>query len=239
MVLAQRRWLCDELASRGLQANSIIVADDDNLDIADEYGFPTVELDNSDLGERFNASYRYAAAQGADILVHIGSDDWVHPDAFDILAREDITKDEPMPDPAPGKPVVWRKGPQIVAQRRLTLVDMNTGLGRGCFVHGRFGCIPWLIPRVMFEPFDFAPIPPGHMRGIDGALIRAFHPRPIFRFQDDATDNWCVDFKTSVNVTQYESIADTLGIEDEQEPWERLARSYPADLVAMARSLAQ
>jgi len=69
LALAERRWLCDELAARGHTANSVIVSDDDNLDIAAEYGFPTVERDNSDLGERFNAGYKYAADQGADLIV--------------------------------------------------------------------------------------------------------------------------------------------------------------------------
>ena len=40
---------------------------------------------NEDLGEKFNAGYRYAGRMGAQLFVHIGSDDWVHPDVFDIL----------------------------------------------------------------------------------------------------------------------------------------------------------
>ena len=105
LALAQRRWLCDELAARGLDANCVIVADDENLDIAREYGFDTVEVDNRGLGRRFNAGYRHAADQGADYLVHVGSDDWVHPDLFDILRQNDLSGGV-MPEPTPGNPVV-------------------------------------------------------------------------------------------------------------------------------------
>ena len=58
LALAERRWLCDELATRGITANSVIVADDENLDIAREYDFHTITMDNSDLGLRFNAGYK-------------------------------------------------------------------------------------------------------------------------------------------------------------------------------------
>lgn len=233
LVLAQRRWLCDELAARGVQANSVIVADDANLEIAQEFGFPTVELDNSDLGKRFNAGYRYAADQGCDVFVHVGSDDWIHPDTFRILDNVDLD-DVPRPTPAPGQPVVWRRSPQAVAQRRLLLVDLDEGRAQRCFVHGRYGCIPWLIPRKVMATEKFAPIQPGLMRGIDGALVRGLRTRPNWIFQD-APDEWCVDFKTGWNVTPYRGVAAALANGPEEEPWELLADFYPQHLVDLAR----
>jgi glycosyltransferase involved in cell wall biosynthesis len=237
MVLEQRRWMCDTLAARGLTANSVIVADDENLDIAEELCFPTVEKDNSDLGERFNAGYKFAAEQGADVFVHVGSDDWVHPDVFNILTTFDIESDPPMPDPTPGKPVVWRRGPIVIAQRRLTLVELYRGAGQRCFVHGRWGCIPWLIPRRVMEAERFTPIPKGHMRGIDGALVRGLRTRPTWTFQD-APDEWLVDWKTSWNVTPYKGVAGTLGVGAEEDPWAMLAEFYPHHLIQMAQALA-
>jgi len=237
MVLAERRWMCDELALRGLQADSVIVADDENLDIAREFGFATVELDNSDLGARFNAGYQHAAAQGCDVFVHVGSDDWVHPDAFNILLEVDLAEDSPMPDPTPGNPVVWRRCPQMVSQRRLAIVDLARGMAHRCFVHGRYGCIPWMIPRKAMEPEGFAPIGPGHMRGIDGALVRGLTSRPTFLFQD-APDEWCVDFKSAQNVTAYQGLASSIGVGEEQDAWEMLAEFYPPHLIEMARNLA-
>ena len=237
MVLAERRWLCDELALRGLQADSVIVADDENLDIAREFGFSTVELGNTDLGAKFNAGYQFAAGQGADVFVHVGSDDWVHPDTFSILRDVDLDV-APMPMPTPGNPVVWRRSPQVVGQRRIAVVDLSRGVVQRCFVHGRFGCIPWLIPRKALEPEGFAPIGPGHMRGIDGALVRGLSSRPSWLFQD-APDEWCVDFKTETNVTPYRGLAHSLGVgEEEEDAWLMLAEFYPEYLIEMARSLA-
>lgn len=237
VVLAERRWLCDMLAARGLTANSVIVADDENLDIAEEFGFPTVEKDNSDLGERFNVGYRFAAEQGADVFVHIGSDDWVHPDAFDILRDTDISSDAPIKPLSPEtQSVVWRRGPMVIAQRRLTLVDVANGVAQRCFVHGRWGCIPWLIPRRAMESEGFAPIARGNMRGIDGALVRGLRTRPTWIFQD-APDEWLVDWKTTWNVTPYKGVARSLGVGDTDDPWEMLAEFYPPHLVRLAQGL--
>lgn len=233
LALAERRWLCDELAARGLTAGSVIVADDDNLDIAHEYGFDTVEMDNSDLGRKFNAGYKRAAELGADVIVHVGSDDWVHPDMFDVLHQIDL-EEPPNMKPTPTTPMVWRRAPQCVSHRRLSLVDLSTGLLQRCTVLGKYGCIPWLIPRSVMAPQDFQPIPSGLGRGIDGALVRSLKTRPNWIFQDVA-DEWCVDFKSPVNLTPYRGLARTLGYGEPLDAWETLAAKYPAHLVGMAR----
>lgn len=235
LALAQRRWLCDTLAARGWTANSVIVTDDDNLNIAAEYGFPTVELDNSDLGARFNAGYRYAADQGADVFVHIGSDDWVHPDTFDILSDTDLESLK-APMPTPGQAVVWRRAPLAVGQRRILLVDLAAGRAQRCFVHSKHGCIPWLIPRSALAPSGFEPLPKGLMRGIDGALVRSLTTRPNWLFRE-APDEWCVDFKSDVNVTPYAGLVTALGTGPDEDPWPALARFYPDWLVDMARTV--
>lgn len=226
LVLAERRWLCDRLAERGWAANSVIVADDDNLDVARSYGFATVELGNDDLGAKFNAGYRYAAKQGADVFVHVGSDDWVHPDAFDVLADTDLSSFEP--DMSAGC-AVWSDGPEIVTQKRLTVVSLVAGIGRRCQVRGRWGCIPWLIPRNALQPSGFQPLKLGLRRGIDGALARKLQANWTVR---DAPAEWIVDFKTGENITPYAGLASALGVGDETAPAEMLAPFYPADLVA-------
>lgn len=234
LALAQRRWLCDTLTSRGQTANSVIVADDDNLDIAREYGFETVEKDNTDVGAKFNAGYKYAADQGADVFVHVGSDDWLHPNAFNVL--ETLNLDAHEPEIESGGAAVWTPGqPQIVAQRHLTLVDLTRGVARRCQVQGRYGCIPWLIPRSALKPYRYMPIAPGYMRGIDGALIRGMKRSPNWHFQD-ADPLWCVDFKSDTNITAYRAIADSLGMTTtDEDPWALLRTMYPRRLVYMAQ----
>lgn len=217
LVLAQRRWLCDTLASRGLTANSVIVADDENLDIAAEYGFATVELDNSDLGARFNAGYQYAAEQGAAIFVHVGSDDWVHPDTFNVLNEQN-------PEPF------------LVAQRSYLILDLHAQVAKRCYVSNMWGSIPWLISRRAMETTEFAPIEKaGLMRGIDGAIASRLTIKGVNWVFQDAPAEWCVDWKTATNLTPYLGVAHTLGVGDEQEPSQVLDGWYPRDLIEQAR----
>lgn len=217
LALAERRWLCDELSARGHQANSVIVADDDNLDIAQEYGFETVERDNTDLGARFNAGFQYAADQGCDLFVHVGSDDWIHPDTFNVLDKIGLDG-------------------CLVAQRRFVIADLDRGTARRCYAGNMWGSIPWLIPRSAMAAF--APIRPGLMRGIDAALAIGLTSRINWIFQDSQPE-WCVDWKTTTNLTPYRGVAYALGFGDEQEPWPLLSGFYPAYLIEQARSLSE
>lgn len=231
LALAERRWLCDELAARGIDADCVIVADDENLDIAREYGFHTVEVDNTGLGRKFNAGFRYAADQGADYFVHVGSDDWVHPDVFDILHRDDL-RGTAMPDPTPGHPVVWRPGERLLVHGRIALVDLGRGLLTMCKSKSRYGVIPWVIPRALLEKTGFAPVTPFLMRGIDGDLMRRIgSPQLVY---NDEPPVPCVDFKTALNVTSYEQTTGVLGDDGEEPMSPALSEHFPPQLVRMA-----
>lgn len=236
MVLAQRRWLCDTLAARGVTANSVIVGDDDNLDIAHKYGFPTVEMDNEYVGRKFNAGYKYAAEQGADVFVHIGSDDWVHPDAFNFLLKRDpnrLANDRLHP---PGGSVVWKPGPTIVAQREVALVDLVSGDAVFCHIRGRCGCIPWFLPRIALEGCDFTPIQDDIQRGIDGSLIRGIQSvHPNWRFQEDASPLWMVDFKSATNITPFAGLTHLSS--ERVNAWAVLAGGYPQEIVDRAEAV--
>jgi hypothetical protein len=79
LCLDQRRRLCDELARAGVQANCVVVADDENLELARERGFEAVERRNNFLGMKFSAGYTHAMQQGATHMMPIGSDSWMTP----------------------------------------------------------------------------------------------------------------------------------------------------------------
>lgn len=206
----------------------MIVADDANLDIAHEHGFHTVDMGNADLGEKFNAGYQYGAEMGADLFVHIGSDDWLHPDALDIANRIDWDNYRP-----PGGIGVWSDGPTVVVQRTMTLVDLKTQELARCTATGPYGTIPWLIPRSTLEPSGFRPIPPGLSRGIDGALACSLNPRPNWIFQDGR--DWLVDFKTSRNLTNFGVFRETAD-ETSADPWAALSGAYPSWLIEIGRN---
>lgn len=70
------------LQAAGIDAQQVVVADDENVDIARGKGFHVVEQNNDWLGRRFNDGIEYAARNGADWIVPIGSDSWIDPAYF-------------------------------------------------------------------------------------------------------------------------------------------------------------
>lgn len=237
LVLAQRRWLCDSLAARGHTATSVIVADDKNLEIAEAHGFHALEYPNDDLGMKFNAGFRYAADHGAEVFVHIGSDDWLHPSTFEVLDTIDL--DRPEAHDWSQDLRIWRQGPMVVSQRRATVVHLPRQVRQRLNVRGSHGCIPWFIPRSLLELLDFSPIKRGKMRGIDGALARAMMGavRPNWHYQDGKVDS-IVDFKSDTNITPFGILQHNLsaGPATGLEP---LRRSYPGRFVDAAIRLAE
>jgi hypothetical protein len=229
LALAQRASLVEELAPLGLDVRTVIVADDENLDIAHEAGVETVELDNDHgLGRRFNAGFRYAADQGADFLVHIGSDDWLHADALAPLLED--------PD-----------DDAIIAGRSIAFVDLTKSRlqvssyrDRLTLPGRRHGIIPWVIPRRALEPCGFAPIEPSALRSIDHLLVEGVHASGVetrWRFHDPHRVAR-VDFKSTVNINPYKRVAHALADGPEVEAWPALAEHYSPDLVELARSTA-
>lgn len=74
ITFAQRKVVCNQLAEAGIKADCVVIADDENLDIAKQYGFHTVEQNNEYLGRRFNDGHEFAGKSGFDFAVPVGSD---------------------------------------------------------------------------------------------------------------------------------------------------------------------
>lgn len=220
LVLEQRRRLCVDLAARGVEAASLVVADDENLDIARSYGCETVEAPNDRLGHKWNVGIQAAVATGCDWVVWIGSDDWVHPDVFDPII------DRPAGDPV------------IVSGSRLGIVDLRTGMLQRLSSPSQYGAIPWLVDARLLRAAR-APIPPELPRGLDGALIRGIRlGRVNFTFEfHDPHDFRCVDFKTPMNITPYEGLAKNIGVGGHEPAWKALKGFFPADLLKQAQAL--
>src|SRR6185369_1212836 len=82
VCFAQRAAAIKRLDELGIDASCVVVADDENLDIARSFGFAVVEVDNRWLGRRFNEGYAFAAEEGVDYIVPIGSDSWLDTEFF-------------------------------------------------------------------------------------------------------------------------------------------------------------
>ncbi len=234
LALAQRAHLCGELSERGHEATCVIVADDENLDIASEFGFETVEQSNAQLGRKFNDGLEYAARElEADYFVLIGSDDWMHVDIFERLPL-DIAEPPELTDERPI--VTWAEVPEATTGREIAVVDLEEGRLRRCRARGRYGVIPWIFPRNALEPSGFRPIKDEASIGIDGSLIAGLNCRPEWVFSDPH-DLCRVDFKSAVNLNSYKKIADGIGYGDEL-PVSILRHDYPLHLVELVEAAA-
>lgn len=208
LALAQRRRLCDELSSRGVTTDCVIIADDENLDIAEEFGFSTVNMKNECLGDKVNRGFRWAYANGADYISFVGSDNWIHIDLFGERLIAEMKREKP-----------------VVSGKYLCHYELETGLSKVVTTRSPYGMIPWLIPRKAFEPEgEFISLVPSTRRGIDLALGNAIAHLPwVYRDPHALTR---VDFKSDVGMTPFGA-----GTAVAAAP--PLSSIYPPDLVDM------
>lgn len=213
LCFAQWAGLFEELAARGLDARAVVIADDANLDSAQAQGFETIEMDNSALGARFNAGFKYAGEQGADWIAYVGSDNWLHHDLF-----------EPLLDPGERRFVVGRE---------IAFVDLPRGALRRCWVSGDYGVIPWLLPAEALAAVGYAPMENRKQLGLDWHLMWALREQRPGLLWHDPHPLARVDFKSSESLTPFAAVAHFGGRE---EPLGALAELYPAELVELARA---
>jgi glycosyltransferase involved in cell wall biosynthesis len=222
LVLAQRRRLAEDLANKGFDVRLLIAADDENVEIAEEFGCDVVRVLNNPLGRKANVALAAAAATGAGWIVWVGSDDWIHPDAFDPLHVE-------------------YERPVIVRGKRLSIVDTSAGMLQQISSPSAYGAIPWLIDARLFHVTEINPIRSDRSRGLDGALARGLqrHRIPFEFVTHDPHPFRCVDFKTAANLWPFEFAAGAHALDEPEPAWTALANWFPADLVNQARRLSE
>jgi hypothetical protein len=215
LCLAQKQDLCRELAPRGITASVVVVADDGNLDVADEYGFDSIRQNNT-LGLKINDGFEYACHRGADYVAFCGSDDWIHTDLCErILAARG----------------------RVLSGDLIAVVDCPRGKLRHLGVRSHDGVSPWFIPRTVLEQCSFRPAEDERTAGMEGSIRKSLPETLAWDFYDP--HKLCrVDFKTGVNMTAYAGVSKLLGYGTEEDAWETLATKYPQPLVEMARDVA-
>lgn len=207
----QRRRVIAALELEGIEAHCVVVADDANLDIARSMGFETRERDNAWLGRKFNDGMEYAGQHGADIIVPIGSDSWIHPSYFLPLAR-------------PGETLTSRMY-CVVTDERLAELKVDTRGGAG----------PYALNRAQLAPSGFRPADDEISKGVDGSTLRGIGAVINWRFRD-STPLQYVGFRGTPHITRYERLLEKWGTAERTDPWDALATLYDADLVEAARS---
>jgi len=224
-VLAQRANL--ELllhVAMGIEAATVVIADDDNLDIARAHGMEAIERPNTHLGAKFNDGIEHACIHmDADLVCLIGSDSWVHPAYFTGLDQLDG---------------------RIRTGRDFGVVN-ETGTR---FAHTRItyigGVGPKIIPRDRLAWAGFRPAEETKPRGIDmsvmGGLLQGDERQlPLDWFDvPDLGALRTVDFKNpGPQLNRFDPIVEKYGTRTDHDPWTLLATAYPQSLVDKARAI--
>jgi hypothetical protein len=220
VCLEQRRRAIEELAKGGIEAHQVVIADDDNLDIARAVGADVVECPNFEdghpiLGRKWNLGMQHAAKKGADWFVQIGSDSWVDPAFFMPLVAPRYTLTSP---------AYCAVTTQMMAQLSVSPRDLQHSAG------------PYVFHRSLLTGSNFAPCEErsvmtdtSTVQGIEKTarirwLLRTRHP---FQY---------VGFRVEPLMTSYRALAQRWLVH-EIEPWGRLKQFYPWDLVEAARKV--
>lgn len=205
----QRARVIDTLAAEDIEAHCIVVADDENLDLARAVGFDTVERDNEWLGRKFNDGIEYAGFHGATWIVPIGSDSWIDPAYF-----------LPMPERGTRTSHLYC----AVTDERLGELRVTSPSGVG----------PYMLHRSQLLRSGFRPARDDIGRYIDSSTIKGLDAPPDWRFRDVHPYQY-VGFRGEPHLTSYERLMARWGVA-EHDPWPILARYYPVDLVQRARA---
>lgn len=212
VCLEQRRRVIKELAKHGVEARCVVVADDDTLDVARLLGFDTVRQNNDWLGRKFNDGIEYAAKHGATWIVPIGSDSFVDPAYF-----------WPLPE---DKAQIVRTS-QLYAPVELNRLAITRVGGQ------KNPAGPHMFHRDLLKWRRFRPMPDQIKRNTDSNTLKALPP---FRWEfRDVHELQYIGFRAKPYITEYGTLVERWGINEYSDPWERLAKVYPKDLVERAQ----
>lgn len=184
LCLAQKLSLAEALTSRGVGLEVVVVADDENVEIASEFDFEAIYLDNR-LGAKINAGFSMLADMDCTHIAFAGSDSWTHQDVVDLDER-------------------------ITCGSTMCHVDLYGQRVRLQSVQRDFAT-PWIFPREILEEREFVPLDDDLMRGVERALVDSLALRDR-RWRSIDPDPLCrVEIKTSTNMTPFGAVGWTSG----------------------------
>ena len=226
VCLRQLRRTCDALTEGGIEASAVVIADDENLDTAREFGFGTIERENAPLGRKWNDGFELACdpecnPRPVDYVVPMGSDDWLDPN---LLLTADL--------PAADEILCFRQA-AFVAEDGKRLARLTIAYAGGIGIR--------VIPRALLEQARYRPADEDRKRAIDtstlNGIARANRARPTLRYHE-LHSLQIVDWKT--NGAQLNSFDACMKFEHggvSEDPFGQLAAVYPADALAEMQAL--
>jgi len=223
VCLRQLRRTCDALEEYGIEASAVVIADDANLETAQELGFATVERDNRWLSRKFNDGIQLATdprynPRPADYVVPCGSDDWVAPEALSSLPDR--------PDEALGFSRC-----AFVCEDGTKLIEANVSYRGGIGVR--------VYRRDSLEAVGFRPADEDRARGCDTSiLVNVQKHNPRLKWYDRFVHPCqVVDFKSPGEQLNDWDAVSVWGIAEPRDPWETLLELYPDESVFAMREL--
>lgn len=220
LCLKHLRHTCDHLRTHGVEASAVVVADDENLDVAWEFGFHTVDRENTFLSKKYNDGIQMACdpahnPRPADYAVPLGSDDWVDWRIFLDLPSQDT--------------VMGFKRLSVVRPDGLELSSHQLNNLGGCGIR--------IYPRDIVAARAFRPGDEDRYRGCDTSIMVNLHKTidNLKVVHADIDPLQIVDWKSpDTQLTPFEKFRahKKLGSGD---PFQLLQDRYPAALLAEMR----
>lgn len=219
ICFAQFSVALERLGEYDVDAQVVVIANDENLELARAENFATIRHKNF-LGAKLNAGYAWAAREGYEFVAALGSDSFFCPErigAFEL--------------PEHGEMLCTRNyavvAPDGSAQARLR-IPYDGGIGTRIF------------RTDMLEQCDYAPLEPQRMKSCDINTLKTLRRDHQIRFlyTDEHQFEIVGFFSKVVQITVYEElIANWLAEPLIDDPFIDLDKHYPRDLLARARTL--
>ena len=232
IVFEQRAAAIKKLNDAGYEANSVVVADDENLDIARSFGFLVVERDNEWLGQRFNDGYQAAVENGADYVFPIGSDSWCDPQfIIDALRKSDHALEALLGGDKSLRLDVLQDN-DAICSRHYTRINPSGTVRRQMWVPVLQG-VSYLIPAKALAKVGNRPCQDQIRRGCDGStwqnLSRAANIRAVW---SEAHRLETTSFESWPQITAFDKLGGRWGRGDVVDDiWPDVRQLYGHDLV--------
>lgn len=199
----------------------VVVANDKNLELADEFGHERLEFPNTYLGDKWNAGYVWGGQNGFDHLMPVGSDSLLDPELILhwLGLDEDLTR-----IPYSSHYAVVRSD----GRRRIDCV-VTKGGGGGM-----------MLPKHLLAPLQYRPVEGGRQKGCDGSTLRSVSRfRKVRLVPQDLDHRFAVvALQSSMQITSYDRLFARWGVHEEREtPLDDLEPVYGADTVAEVKAL--